>query len=377
MTPPSTASDRDDGFEAVVAEFLEAVEAGKPSDWRHLLAEHPELREELTAFFTGQEQMAGLAEPLRQVLASSSSHRASPVVELAPGTVLGNYHIRREIGRGGMGIVYEADQRSLGRRVALKVLPRAATLDPLQLRRFPQEAQAAAHLQHTHIVPFYEVGSGDGLQFYAMQLIDGRSLADWLRTGSVSTLHPNAQSADTATVAPLATASSDTAPVRDRELPWDCRVIAGLGLQAAEALDHAHQHGVLHRDIKPGNLLIDRRGDLWVTDFGLAKSESVGDLTQTGDVVGTLRYMAPERLDGWSDPRSDVYSLGLTLYELLTRRPAFGELGQKQLIQRIMHAEPPRPRKLNPLIPRDLETIVLKAIAKEPAQRYRSAGEMA
>jgi serine/threonine protein kinase len=375
MTPPDTATDREQHFEAVVAEFLEAVEAGKPSDWRYLLDQHPELREELTAFFTGQEQMAGLAEPLRRVLASSSSPgRATPAVELPPGTVLGNYHIRREIGRGGMGIVYEAEQRSLGRRVALKVLPRAATLDPMQLRRFQQEAQAAAQLQHTHIVPVYEVGSGDGLQFYAMQLIDGRSLADWLKTGSAATPHDQAQSTDTATAA-----QTTAAPVPDRppEPPWDCRTIARLGLQAAEALDHAHQHGVLHRDIKPANLLLDRSGELWVTDFGLAKSESVGDLTRTGDVVGTLRYMAPERLDGWSDPRSDVYSLGLTLYELLTRRPAFGELAPERLVQRILHDEPPRPRKLNPLVPTDLETIVLKAIAKEPGQRYRSAGEMA
>src|SRR5262249_37065226 len=146
--------------------------------------------------------------------------------------------------------------------------------------------------------------------------------------------------------------------------------VARIGVQVAEALAHAHAQGILHRDIKPSNLLLDTHGTVWVTDFGLAKASDSGDLTHPGDVVGTLRYMAPERLGGQSDPRSDLYGLGIPLYELLTLRPAFTEPDRHRLFQGVLHAEPPRPRQLNAEVPRDLETIVLKAIAKEPRQRY-------
>jgi eukaryotic-like serine/threonine-protein kinase len=150
-----------------------------------------------------------------------------------------------------------------------------------------------------------------------------------------------------------------------------------VGLEVAEALAYAHSQGILHRDIKPSNLLLDAKGTVWVTDFGLAKAEGSDALTNTGDIVGTLRYMAPERFDGWSDPRSDLYSLGVTLYELLTLRPLCEEPNRARLIKRVTHELPPAPHKLEPKIPRDLETIVLKTIAKEPAQRYVSAGELA
>src|SRR5262249_44425707 len=145
-----------------------------------------------------------------------------------------------------------------------------------------------------------------------------------------------------------------------------------------DALPHAANQGVLHRDIKPSNLLLDDTGNVWVTDFGLAKAQGDGDdLTRTGDVVGTLRYMAPERFNGQGDLRSDVYSLGLTLYELLTLRPAFQEADRNKLVKEVMPGEPVRPRKLNPTVPRDLETVVLKAIAREPAHRYQTAGALA
>src|SRR5581483_1215089 len=153
--------------------------------------------------------------------------------------------------------------------------------------------------------------------------------------------------------------------------------VARIGIQVAEALAHAHGQGTLHRDIKPSNLLLDAQGTVWVTDFGLAQVSEGGSLTGTGEVVGTLRYIPPERFTGRSDARGDVYSLGLTMYELLTLRPAFGGDERHRLLERILHEEPPRPRQLDPVIPRDLETIVLKAIAKEPAHRYQTAAELA
>ncbi|MCI0463836.1 MAG: tetratricopeptide repeat protein, partial [Gemmataceae bacterium] len=153
--------------------------------------------------------------------------------------------------------------------------------------------------------------------------------------------------------------------------------VARIGMQAAEALAHAHVQGILHRDIKPSNLLLDEHGTVWVTDFGLARAEGLDDMTHTGEVVGTLRYLAPERFRGQADGRSDVYSLGLTLYELLTHRPAFDAPNREQLIQQVTRAEPPPPRRLRPGIPRDLETIILKAIAREPAHRYNSAADLA
>src|SRR5205814_1710081 len=154
--------------------------------------------------------------------------------------------------------------------------------------------------------------------------------------------------------------------------------VARVGMQVADALAHAAGQGVLHRDIKPSNLLLDETGNVWVTDFGLAKAASDGDgLTHTGDIVGTLRYMAPERFSGKGDLRSDVYSLGLTLYELLTLRPAFDAADRSKLVKQVLHDEPVRPRKLNPGVPRDLETVVLKAIARDPAHRYQTPAEMA
>ena len=153
--------------------------------------------------------------------------------------------------------------------------------------------------------------------------------------------------------------------------------VARIGIQAAEALAYAHAQGTLHRDIKPSNLLLDSQGILWITDFGLAKASDSEDLTHTGDVVGTLRYMPPERLQGKGDGRGDVYALGLTLYELLTLRPAFDQSERSKLLHQVMHEEPPRPRKLNPAVPRDLETIVLKACARDAAHRYQSATELA
>jgi serine/threonine protein kinase/WD40 repeat protein len=343
---------------------------------------------------------------------------------------LGDYRIIREVGRGGMGVVYEAEQESLGRHVALKVLPRHALLDPRHLQRFRREARAAARLHHTNIVPVHGVGEQDGLHYYVMQFIPGQGLdqvlaelrrlrRDRRTAASAEPSEPGSAAAAARSLlnGPLPVGDADGAdptlakgqgaaansPAHPRDgkgtngahsgvhLPgqsegsslsgvgWQYwRSVSRIGLQVADALAYASSQGVLHRDIKPSNLLLDTRGTVWVTDFGLAKAETDTDnVTQTGDVVGTLRYMAPERFRGLADVRTDLYALGLTLYELLTLRPAFDEIDRNKLIAQVIDDEPVRPRKVDAAVPRDLETIVLKATARDPAHRYQTPAELA
>jgi serine/threonine protein kinase len=320
---------------------------------------------------------------------------------------VGGYRVVREIGRGGMGVVYEAEQLALGRRVALKVLPlplwtavdlEGGSGDSTHKQRFLREARAAAGLHHPNIVPVYEVGEDGSACYYAMQFIHGQSLSqvldDVVRLGvsgcNLGSPRPTPGSHEFSQVATRPVESDDhkhptAAPasgklgetsIIDTGRRRYYRTVARIGIQVAEALDYAHRQGVIHRDIKPANLLLDGDHHVWVADFGLAKT--AGDpLTQSGDILGTVRYMAPERFRGWADPRSDVYSLGLTLYEMLLLRPAFAARDRLHLIDQVTRSEPPRLRSLDRRIPRDLETIVNKAIDREPARRYQTAGELA
>jgi serine/threonine protein kinase len=280
-----------------------------------------------------------------------------------------------------MGVVYEAEQVSLGRRVALKVLPFAATMDPRQLQRFANEARAAAGLHHTNIVPVYGVGCERGVHYYAMQFIDGRTLADLIaqQGGQAPSQAPTAapsEAAGSATTAPPAAQATGVAP---RDAAY-FRQVAEWGIQAAEALDHAHQLGVVHRDVKPANLLVDGAGRLWVTDFGLAQMQNDTRVTLTGDLVGTLRYMSPEQALAQRvviDHRTDIYSLGATLYELLALRPAFPGNDRQELLRQISFEEPRRLRRHDRAIPRELETVVLKAMERSPQDRYATAQELA
>ena len=321
-----------------------------------------------------------------------------------------------------MGVVYEATQISLGRRVALKILPFAPALDARQLQRFQNEARAAAHLNHTNIVPVYAVGCERGVHYYAMQFIEGQSLsalveelrrdrrpgaandprdgtkrpscwpASWLRGGSPRPVRPRSRwrtnrakgrsaartgIAVTPSSTPSAPRSSTGSSTRTSAY---FRTVARMGMQAAEALEHAHQQGVIHRDIKPSNLLVDVRGNLWVADFGLARFQSEAGLTMTGDLLGTLRYMSPEQAlgkSGMADYRTDIYSLGATLYELLALEPVYAGRDRQEILRRIAFEEPRPPRRINASIPLDLETIVLKAMAKDPASRYGTAQDLA
>jgi WD40 repeat protein/serine/threonine protein kinase len=389
----------------VADEFTERLKRGEQPDIEDYARRHPEIADLLRQVLAALQVMGPAAGT---AVEDSGPEQGSAL----PGC-LGDFRIVREVGRGGMGVVYEAEQISLGRRVALKVLPFAATLDPKHLQRFKNEAQAAAHLQHQHIVPVHFVGCERGVHFYAMQFVEGQTLAAligelrrqsktevgdqapaaaglageltsgrWapIRRGSAAgpVTGPYAPSpADPGKTTVRAGASSTEHSTR---APAYFRTVTGLGVQAAEALEHAHQLGVIHRDIKPANLLVDGRGHLWVTDFGLAQFQQGGGLTLTGDLVGTLRYMSPEQALAHRvaiDHRTDVYSLGATLYELLALEPPFRGTDRQELLRQIAFEEPRAPRRLNPAMPVELETIVLKALAKNPEERYPTAQELA
>ncbi len=436
-----------DPFEVVAESFLARYRVGERPSVHDYAARHPELADQIRRLFPAMvmvEQDLSI-DPEPDSLAGPDA----PDTSQGEPRQLGDYRIVRELGHGGMGVVYEAEQVSLGRRVALKVLPGHVVGDRRALERFRREAKAAARLHHTNIVPVFEVGRDGDVTFYAMQFIEGQGLdqvihelgrlhgrrggagrprptevataagrgepalgrvAESLLSGRLETNRVVSLLSDTpapaterlasdtilvhapawagpdgfARVAAPAQPASAVLPggtavssveSSGRRMPF-FRSVAQIGRQVAQGLAHAHTRGVVHRDIKPSNLLLDTTGVVWITDFGLAKDEEDG-LTATGDILGTFRYMAPERFRGEGDARADLYALGLTLYELLTLRPAFATSDRLELIERIKTEEPARPRSLDGRIPRDLETIVLKAIEKDPERRYATADAMA
>ncbi len=342
------------------------------------------------------EKHPDIAEVLRQVLPALALIR-QPEVEAAlsqddPNLAepLGDFRLIREIGRGAMGIVYEARQLSLNRTVAVKILPFAAALDPRRVQRFKTEALAAARLHHEHIVPVYFVGCERGVHFYAMQYIEGLSLAAILAelrcVAGKAPADPQRTRPDFTQAGAGPTGGTETSPLAALTTEGSMRSrgyfqsVARLGLEAAKGLEHAHQNVVWHRDIKPANLIVDRGGSLWVADFGLAHMHSDSRLTMSGELMGTYRYMSPEQALANRvpvDQRTDVYSLGATLYELLTLEPVFNGKDSKELLRQIAFEDPRPPRSLNRHVPRDLETIVLTALAKPPGHRFSSAKEMA
>jgi serine/threonine protein kinase/WD40 repeat protein len=482
---PISESEQYDLLDQLADEFAARIRRGESPTIKEYSDRYPDLADEIRELFPALVKVER-AEGLRQD--EEDAHNLSAASP--PLSKIGDYRIVREIGRGGMGIVYEAEQISLGRRVALKVLPRRASGDCMVLERFRREARAAARLHHTNIVPVYEVGHDADVRFYAMQFIQGQSLdlvireLQRLRAGpeskikaasfgdrtgrrpesfdqghvdltfgadvdlsavvqsilsggygaggglplSVQTsqsrsvavskgglaapvgmaLEGSATGSDPALVRTEAESATPGAanrptpaaqPAPDLSLSADMssgtttlpggtqltsvdsrrraffRSLAQIGRQVAAGLAYAHARGIVHRDIKPSNLLLDTEGVVWITDFGLAKGDDEG-LTQSGDILGTIRYMAPERFRGEGDARADIYALGLTLYELLTLSSGFSYADRLSLIERIKTEEPRKPRAVDPRIPRDLETIVLKAIEKDPMARYQSAEAM-
>ena len=344
MIPNLSERCREDQLNEVLLAYVEATEAGQKLDREEWLANHPDLRDDLAAFFTSYDQVERLAAPLRQCGTWSADGTTSveSMAPLPPSSAdvlhanlgqLGDFRLIREVGRGGMGVVYEAEQLSLHRRVALKILPFAAAVDPRQLQRFKNEATAAGNLRHENIVPVHAVGSERGVHYYAMQFVDGQSLA-----ALISELRSPAENVVKSLPAGNTIPLAKLATERDTGGPAHFDWAAGLARQAALALEHAHQSGIVHRDVKPGNLLLDTRGQLWVADFGLAQFTGDAGLTATGEVLGTLRYASPEQAlgrRGVVDQRSDVYSLGATLYELLTLRPPFDGHDRHELLRQI------------------------------------------
>ena len=258
----------------------------------------------------------------------------------------GDYEIIREVARGGMGVVFLANQMSLNRKVALKMILGGQLADESEVRRFHTEAEAAAHLDHPGIVPIFEVGQHEGQHYYSMGFVDGESLAHRLAGG-----------------------------------PLPSREAAAILASVAEAIDYAHRRGVIHRDLKPSNILIDAGGHPRLTDFGLAKKvEGNSDLTASGQIMGTPSYMPPEQAGGRRGavgPAADIYALGATLYCAVTGRPPFQAASPIDTLLQVIADEPVPPRRLNATVDRDIETICLKCLKKDPARRYASAAELA
>lgn len=448
--------DERDPIDCLAEEFTERCRRGESPSIEEYAEKYPELAEQIERLFPSIAMMEQLGA-VEQVEHQAAQQRA----------VLGNHRVERfgdfriiqEIGRGGMGIVYEAIQESLGRRVAVKLLAQQSLLDEKHLRRFEREARTAGRLHHTNIVPVFGVGTQDDYYYYVMQFIRGAGLDEVLyelrriaskdidkttvarsgrtaqvsqvvaalregvflrqrQSGSSSAHHgitdtsstalsgvagsqaPGSSDTDRATEPTLA----ETECIQDRsQIEADaesnetdaessaraksdavnlgseyCRSVAKIGLQVADALAYAHSQRTLHRDIKPGNLLLDADGAVWVADFGLAKALEHDDVSRTGDVVGTLRYMSPEQFAGEADHRSDIYSLGLTIYEMLTLTPAHSDSSRAHLLRGERgEVKVTAPRALNTAISRDLETIVLKACQREPNDRYQTAAELA
>jgi WD40 repeat protein len=340
-------SERDDRLQSILVVYIEAAEAGRAPSREELLARHPEFAAELAEFLDGRQRIERAAAPLypaaqspseTATVAPSEGRTAAPLGKVR---YFGDYELLSEIARGGMGVVYKARQVSLDRIVALKMILGGQLASADDVRRFHQEANAAANLDHPNIVPIYEVGEHDGQHYFSMKFIDGGSLAGG-KPGQ--------------------------------------RRAAELLVKVAQAVHHAHQRGILHRDLKPSNILIDGRGEPQVTDFGLARRiQGDNKLTQSGAIVGTPSYMAPEQASGQKglSVSCDVYALGAVLYELLTGRPPFRADSPLDTLLQVLEREPEPPRRSEPAIDRDLETICLKCLQKEPHRRYASAEALA
>jgi WD40 repeat protein/serine/threonine protein kinase len=329
-----------DPLDDVLADYLRAVERGETPDRDDLLARHLDLADELRQFFANHDRMKHVAQPLCE---ATATHPASDTA--ARIRYFGDYEVLEEIARGGMGVVFKARQVRLNRIVAVKMILSGQLASPEDVERFHTEAEAAAKLDHPGIVPIYEVGQHEGQHYFSMGFVDGQSLSTRVAQG-----------------------------------PLPAREAAEILRTVANAVQYAHENGVVHRDLKPGNVLLDSHGQPRITDFGLAKlTESRSELTRTGQILGTPAYMPPEQAAAQASAvghLSDIYSLGAILYCLLTGRPPFQAATPIETLLQVQKQEPVAPRQLNPTIPLDLDTIVLKCLEKSPARRYSTAQDV-
>lgn len=423
--PASSESGNPVDVEALADEFLRRRRDGENPSIDDYVAQYPDLEDELREIIPALLAMESLKQDWEDTLHETDRPAGLPVDRL------GDYRLLKEIGRGGMGIVYEALQESLGRKVALKLLPKHMVNSPDHVRRLHREAKTAAALHHSNIVPVFGVGAEEEFHYIIMQLIDGASVERFIRLiRSDGADHVAAMLTEPHGSGPLSfalgrlaeriqdstptepdgtllsglfseSAGMHTAPELSRfaatttesespdvveeqaapplpSLPpsyW--RVISHLGIQIADAIEYAHSQGTLHRDIKPGNIMLDQQGTVWITDFGLAHATDGSNATESQHLAGTICYMAPEQFHGKCDVRSDVYALGLTLYEFATLTPAISAGSRAEMIRQATESRPAPPRSIISDLPRDLETIILKAISADASHRYQSAGDLA
>jgi serine/threonine protein kinase len=394
---------RDELLERIVDHFTKQLRSGRQPKISEYQQKHPQLADDIQDLLSS----VAMIEELKRKHDSqpnSLNRRLDEVLQL---TRIGDYRIVRELGRGGMGIVFEAVHESLGRRVAIKVLPARSFDDEQSVERFRREAQAAANLHHTNIVSVFGVGQDQGCHYYVMEFVEGNSLKEIVRalreaagvvaptTSSVdktdvpkSTLLEGSadqpilrvefgerqirHAADCEPPKPGRRGNSPQIPGKPQRFQWAAR----MALQIADALAYAHEQGILHRDLKPANLLLDNHDTVWLTDFGLVKHASNRTMTKSGEILGTPQYMAPEAFEGSYDERSETYCLGLTLYELATLHPAYEDKSHAELIRKVISTSPTPHKKIDKDIPRDLTTIIEQAIAREPARRYQTAAAL-
>lgn len=347
MPHSTTTAEHEEQLALLVSQLTDRAQRGESIDLEEQCRRQPQLAKDLRELW-GVILVARVAGSnsavISPTLASGSSDFPSGTLTLP--ARFGDYELRAEVGRGGMGVVYRAQQASLGREVAVKMILRGQLASQADRERFEAEAQAAARLDHPGIVPVYEVGEIDGRPYFSMKHVRGTTLAQLLADG-----------------------------------PLPPREAAAILAKVARAIHFAHMRGVLHRDLKPSNILLDEQGEPHVTDFGLAKQITAGEsLTKTGAVLGTPAYMAPEQAAGQRGqvgPRSDVYSLGVMLYHMLTGRPPFQAASPAEMVMLVLEQDPVPPRMLNPKADRDLEMICLRCLQKPPDLRYASAAGLA
>lgn len=373
-------------MEAALADYFDRLDRGERADVSELAALYPGCETELRRFLSHERKLRGavaVGAPSPEEGGVGTAPRDNLV-----GRTLGDFCLRRVIGRGGMGIVWEAEQLSLGRRVAVKLLPSGLCDDPRHRLRFHNEARILAQLEHPNIVSVIAVGEEPDAYFFAMQYIDGITVDDLIRIWGNEA--PNTD-AETRLGAALVDTDADdqpppvNTPLSGESLLWISlaaerheryNTSARIAAEVADGLMHAHECGVLHRDVKPSNVLLDKNGVARLSDFGLARMYGNATLTATGTMLGTLRYASPEQLRGTPtalDERSDVYSLGVMLWEMVAGKRLFEAEDRNSIISQVLNVEAPRPSSLEAKVPRDLETVIARALAKEPADRYVSA----